>query len=389
MAASRPAPLARLRARLAAPRDPWVTLALLVAFALTAAGGSPPRAVPLHLFILGVLALVSFRWPVARLSLIALLVAGIDLRLDYARIGSDVLAVTRAAIEQMLAGGDPYGVGYAVSTPPGAPFPYGPLALLWYPPPVPAPVIELAVAVAILAVLALRGRLLGLAIYATAPVLVLTATDGSNDTSLGLLLLIALVLAQRWPRAGAFGLGLAIAFKPTALAWAAPMVGFAGWTGLVALLAGAGLFWVPALIAWAPAAIADSIARANSIHGTPYYSLGVVLQRLGINPSPLVLDVLRFGAAALLSVLALLRVRSPQAVIGWGAAIFLLTLFGGVWSTFAYFAAVGPIVCWQLDGWLGRADSRIRWPGDPVGRLAARLDERWPGLESVAQRRST
>ncbi|HEY7599898.1 MAG TPA: hypothetical protein VH741_08225 [Candidatus Limnocylindrales bacterium] len=388
MAASRPAPLARLLTRVAGPPDPWASLALIVAFALIAATGSPPRAVPLQLFIIGALALASFRWPVGPLAVIALLAAGYDLRLDFARAGSDVLAVTRAAIDVMLAGGNPYGVGYPVSTPPGAPFPYGPLALLWYLPAVSAQLIETTVGMAILLLLALRGRLLGLAIYATAPVLVATATDGSNDTSLGLLLLVALVLTERWPRAGAFALGLAIAFKPTALAWAAPMIGFAGWTGLLALAIGAGVLWLPALVAWGPAAIADSIVRANAVHVTPYYSLAHALQRYGINPPAAVLDVVRFGVAGTLAAISLLRVRSPQAVIGWGTAIFLVGMFGGFWSTFAYFAAVGPIVCWHLDGWLGRADSRVRLPADPVGRLGRWLDGRWSRLESSPQRRT-
>ena len=39
---------------------------------------------------------------------------------------------TSAAIQVMLNGGDPYGLGYAVSRPAGAAFPYGPVALLWY-----------------------------------------------------------------------------------------------------------------------------------------------------------------------------------------------------------------------------------------------------------------
>ena len=37
-----------------------------------------------------------------------------------------------AAIRTMLAGASPYGIGYPESIPPGAPFAYGPIALLWY-----------------------------------------------------------------------------------------------------------------------------------------------------------------------------------------------------------------------------------------------------------------
>lgn len=390
MAAGRPTTGERLRALIPAARpDRWVTLSLLIAFALIAAAGSPPRAVHVQLIVVGVLLFLSFRWPFARLAVIALVVAGIDLRIGYARTGSDVLLVTGAAIDTFLAGGNPYGIGYSVSTPPGAPFPYGPLALLWYLPPIPAQVIETGVSFVILALLAIRGRLLGLAIYATAPVLVVTATDGSNDTSLGLLLLAALVLAERLPRAGALVLGLAIAFKPTALAWALPMIGWAGWTGALALAVGAGMLWLPALIAWGPAAIIESISRANSMHTSSYYSLAHALGRYGIVPPPLALTVFRFGVAGLLGLLALWRVRSADAVIGWGAAIFLVAMFGGLWSTFAYFAALGPIVAWRIDRWAGGEGSRVRWPADPLGRLSGWLDSRWPPLESAAQRRTT
>lgn len=390
MADSRPNRLRRTWARLPRPAarpEPWLTLSLLVGFVLTAAAGSPPPAVPLQLIVLGALLFISFRWPVGRLAVLALVVAGIQLRLGYAHAGSDVLVVTGAAIDTVLAGGNPYGIGYEVSRPPGAPFPYGPLALLWYMPPIPAQVIETGVSIALLVLLALRGRLLGLAVYATAPVLVVTAVDGSNDTSLGLLLLVGLVVAERMPRTGAFLLGLAIAFKPTALAWALPMIGWAGWSGALALAVGAGLFWLPALVAWGPTAIADSIIRANTIHNATYYSLGHVLARFGVEVPRALLDIGRLAAAGGLALLALWRVRSADAVIGWGAAIFLVALFGGFWSTFAYFAALAPVVAWKLDGWLGRDDARVRWPGDPIGWLAARLNDRWPPLESGAERR--
>jgi hypothetical protein len=62
-----------------------------------------------------------------------LLLAGIALRILHAdEFGSDVLAVTRSAIRYVSMGENPYGHGYLDSRPPGAPFAYGPLALLWY-----------------------------------------------------------------------------------------------------------------------------------------------------------------------------------------------------------------------------------------------------------------
>ena len=60
---------------------------------------------------------------------------GVGLALRAAAVGggwSDVMLVIDAAIRTMLEGGTPYGIGYQESIPPGAPFAYGPIALLWY-----------------------------------------------------------------------------------------------------------------------------------------------------------------------------------------------------------------------------------------------------------------
>jgi hypothetical protein len=120
----------------------------------------PPRDLSLHIIVLGALLLLSLRFNVGLAALIALFVAGIDLRLAYIGVGwTDVAEVTRAAIAHALAGGNPYGIGYAVSDPPGAPFAYGPLVLLWYLPFDDPARLDLLISCAILGVLALRGRL--------------------------------------------------------------------------------------------------------------------------------------------------------------------------------------------------------------------------------------
>jgi hypothetical protein len=318
----------------------------------------------------------------APLAALALLAAGLDLRVAYFGTGSsDVLLVTRAAIEQVLAGGSPYGVGFEVTVPPGGSYPYGPLPLLWYLPTLAEPrIMELAVAGLILALLTLRGHLLGLAVYACAPILIGLTSDGSNDTSAGLLLLGAMALLPRLPRAGALVLGLAIAFKPHALAWVPPLVVWAGWPVILPLAVGAGLFWVPALIAWGPGAVLESIRLSDRIHGTPYYSLGHALQRLGTAVPADLLNLFRFVAGGLTALVVMLRVRSADGVIIGGTLIFLVTLYSGFWSTFAYFAAIAPFICWHLDRWLGQSERRVHWPNDPVGSLTAALDRRWPVL---------
>jgi hypothetical protein len=367
----------------AGPPDRWVSLGLFVAILLLSPSSTRQSAVSMHLILLGGTLALSFRWRVAPLALIALLFAGIDLRLTLVDTSySDVAVVTRAAIERVLDGGNPYGVGYAVSQPSGSPFAYGPLALLWYSPWHDPGDIDLVLSIGILAVLIVRGHLLGAAIYASAPVLLIIAGDGSNDTSAGLLILIALVAVPRAPRAAAALLGLAVAFKPYAVAWALPLLAWAGASTALPLLVGASLFWLPALAAWGPAAIAGSFVRSQHVEVDPWYSLGEALTRYGSPVPREVLDVLRYVVGAVAAVAVSLAVRSPRGVILGGIVIFLATMYTGYWSTFAYFSAVAPVICWFIDDWLGEARRRIPWPGDPVGALTAAVDRRWPATET-------
>lgn len=345
---------------------------------------SNPVDAGLHLLTIGVLFALSLKFDVGPLAVAALVIAGIDLRIEAIGQGfSDVSVVVQAAIQQFLAGGNPYGIGYAVSNPPGAPFAYGPLALLWYMPTEPR-IIEMSVSFLILGLLALRGRPMGLAIYATMPILVGLVSDGSNDTSAGLLLLAGLVVMDRLPRAGAFVLGLAVAFKPYALAWAPPMAVWLGASTLLPLLVGAGIFWLPALLVWGPGSILRSFQLADAIHTGPYWSLGRILDRFG-GASPGFLGMFRFVAGGLTALAVLPFARSHRAVVVGGTLIFLATLFSGYWSTFAYLAAIAPVCCWYLDDWLGPSETRIAWPADPYGRLTAAIDSRWPPRELVGR----
>lgn len=338
-----------------------------------------PRDAGLNIAVIGVVLALSLRFDVRPMALVALFVAGIDLRIESIGSGfSDVGVVVRAAIDLALGGGNPYGVGYAVSSPPGAPFAYGPLALLWYLPAAEPWVMELVVSILVLALLTLRGGPMGVAIYASMPILAGLASDGSNDTSAGLLLLVGLVLLERVPLAGAFVLGLAIAFKPYALAWLPPLFMWAGIGALVAAFAGAALFWLPALIAWGPGAILRSFQLAESVHAAPYYSLSVVLQRF-VGPVPAdLMSIFRLVAGGVTTVAVLPFARSHAAVVVGGTLIYLVTLFSGYWSTFAYFAAIAPVLCWYLDDWLGPEGGRVSWPVPAMDRALAEIEKRWP-----------
>jgi hypothetical protein len=353
-------------------------LGLFTAVLLLLRTGSPSPLVILCLIGVTCLLMAALRWRLGWIAVIVLLVAGLALRAALSTTGSDVLTVTRAALELALAGGNPYGHGYLESRPPGAPFAYGPLALLWYLPVRTDPVrIELIVSFLLLGLFAARGRVLGLAVYAMLPALISTASDGSNDTSAGLLILIALLLAPRSPWIGGLALAFASAFKLYALAWVPPLLVYGGLASLLPFLAGMLLTWGPAALLWDPKNILKSLQDAEGIHNNAYYSLALALTDW-FQPPKAALDVLRFGAGGVLAASSWIFVRSSRSFIVVGVAVFLVTLFLGWWSTYAYFAAIAPVICWHLDDWLGLP--RVVWPTDPVGRLTSLVDRHWPVL---------
>lgn len=369
------------------PTRAWPTwLALLVAAALLTWTGTPPTMVVACLLVVVATLLVSLRFAIDPVAILVLMCAGLALRAAAVGGGwSDVMLVTDAAMRTMLAGGSPYGIGYPESVPPGAPFAYGPIALLWYLPALGGPGrMETLLTMLVVVVLAIRGRPLGLCLYATLPPLLVTATDGSNDTSAGMLILAALLVAQRAPIAGAGLLALAAAFKPYALAWLLPLLAYAGVVGpLLAFLVGSVVVWGWAVLAWGPRPIVDSLAQAEGVHAVPYYSLAWVAQDLWRMPEA-TWSTLRYGLGLLVAAIGFLEVRTARSFVVTGCAIFVVTLYAGWWSTFAYLAALAPVICWHLDDWLDLGDLRVRWPGDPVGRISSWVDARWPILRPWA-----
>ena len=335
--------------------DP-VRLALVVAGLLALnLGGRPTVPMLLLLIVLAILVAASARWNVRIATLIVLLVGGIAVRTVVVdREGSDVLQVTAAAIDRVLAGANPYGVGYVESTPDGSPFPYGPVALLWYLPLADYPdVIELLASFAVVVILAVQGRLVGLAAYATMPILVATAVDGSNDTSLGLLLLAAFMVAQRWPGLGAVVLAAAVAFKLSALAFVPAFLAWGGVRVAAAFAAASVVCWAPVIGRWGIDAFLRSAQMAEDTHRVAtIWSLGSVVRDL-TGTRVEILDQLRYVLGGIVAVVTLPLRRSLDGVILAGAAVYLVTLFAGNWATFAYFAGLAPLVCWRLDDWLG------------------------------------
>jgi len=359
--------------------DRPVWLALVVALVLLITTGSRPGGETIAaLVVVGVALAIAVRWSVAPVAIGALLVVGIGLRAGIQiHYGSDVIDVVAAAIRHVEFGNNPYGIGYDQSRPPGAPYADGPLALLWY-----APLqndgweMELLMACVVLTLLAMRGKLLGLAFYAVGPTLVAIAGDGSNDTSAGVLLLAALVVGERHRKTGGALLAVAAAFKPYAAAWAPALFLFGGWEVAATFVASSVLLWSPVIFVWGIPSFLRSLDLADKAHGVTYWSLGElyesVFHRGAIRD---VFNQLRIvlGIATAILTLPWAR-RSFSGVILAGTLVYLVTLYAGFWSTYAYFAAIGPILAWKIDGWLGiPTRPLVELPDDlePVRNVAA------------------
>ena len=348
-----------------------VRLALLVGLLLVVQPGGPTSVALLVMVVLLATLVASLAWRLESVAVVVLVGAGLALRIALKdQVGSDVFLVTQAAIERVLGGANPYGVGYAVSVPPGAPFPYGPLALAWYLPFASQPrLLELLVAGAILIALALRGRILGLAVYATAPVLVSLTSDGSNDTSAGLFILVALAAAARRPLLGGVLLAIAAAFKPYALAWAPGLLWWGGSAAIAGFVVASAVAWLPVLLVWGPGSFFTSVRMADAVHAAPYYSFGAIWEGMLKQPAPAeLLDRVKVGLGALTAGIGLRFATSIDRVTVVGILVFLVTLYAGYWATFAYLAAIAPIVCWRLDDWFGLGTR----PLVDVDRLATR-----------------
>ena len=308
--------------------------------------------------LMAVMLLVCARWQLRWLPVIVVIVCGVMLRWSVSnQEASDVSDVTRAAIMDMTAGINPYGIGYVVSRPPGASFPYGPVDLFWYLPFLQDPTqLEMLVTFVLLGFFGFRaaaGRPIGLVVFALAPPLVLASQDGSNDTSAGLFILIALALAVKRPALGGAVLAVAVAFKPYALAWLPPLILWAGFPVIFGFAIASFVAWSPVLFVWGPASYLRSLAMAQQTHlRDAYWSLASVWDGIDPGTAPRALETIRYFLSGAVAVLGGLRVRSIDGVIVVGAVAFMIAQFGGYFGSYVYVAAVAPVICYRVDDWL-------------------------------------
>lgn len=278
-----------------------------------------------------------------RLAALMLVLGGLILRLAVAHFWqADPIAVTVAAGQAALNGFNPYGHGFGASVPPGAPFPYGPLALLWD---LPGQVVEFAASVATMILFVWTGSWVTLGFYAADSFAVHSATQGVNDLSPGLLLAVGFLLLRRrplfGPLLGGVILAVAAAIKPYIFAWFPAAVGYAGLPAFVGLAGASAVLWSP-LFDWGLGTYLKSVAMARAIHLIPNAWNVPELRILGL---PLAL--------------AGFLVRRWEMAILSGTAVFYVVLFFDRWASQGYWLAVIPIAGIALEAWLTRRAARL------------------------------
>lgn len=281
---------------------------------------------------------------------LAIALGGFWLRMAFTALPetADQLIVGRAALDTVLTGGNPFGIGYAESQPPGAPYVYGPLALLTSALRAPG---EALAAAGTMAVLALTRSFLTLGIFGGFVFVVQLGSSGINDLVPGFLLIAGLVSLEHHRVSGATLLALAAAVKPYCLAWFPAAMGYGGVTAAVALLGVTGVLWSP-LLAWGPASFLRSVEMAAAVHPVPENSLNM--------------PVLRILAAPI--ALAALLVRRWFVAVLSGAAIFLVVLFLDRWASYGYWLVVLPILGMLAERWLRDrtlGSTPLRPPSEP------------------------
>jgi hypothetical protein len=141
-----------------------------------------------------------------------------------------------------------------------------------------------------------------------------------------------------------------------------------------------------AVLLLGPGYVLPGVQLTDINKNSPYSSRAHALQYLRQNTDRNLMTAAAYLWGGLTALATLFLVRSHRGVVVGGVLVFLVTLYSGWWSTAAYLLAIGPVLCWYVDVWLGPvgdgedADdpTRVRWPGDPIGRFTAAVNQRFP-----------
>lgn len=387
------------------PQNTWAVAALIIGLFWTigAANYAHPQPTVIVLFlaslVLGALLLAGYRlapWAVL------LYTVSIGITDRFARVpfnGSDVVGVTLEAIHVLTHGGNPYAHHYVETRPPGSPFPYLPGEIAWYGlfQRITGQMvgvdkwagIGIVLLLAALALGAGPGRAaLGTVIYATFEPAILRSLDGSNDTSLAFLILLAVVLLVAYRRshltvlfyAAAVAFSWALLFK--AFAWLVyPFVvtylrgNGDSWRRYAATSLGMTVLVCLPFVVTAPRGFVRNVVAGLSFHrqafGLDIWAalLSSPIQRVGVGLAPVLVVV------ALLLIAAVV-LRFPASDLGGaifqGCGVMLVALLLARYATSSYYTFVSALLAAGLILWRsGRGDVyRARLDGVKVMRPA-------------------
>ncbi len=275
---------------------------------------------------------------------LAMAAGGAWLRIIYAGYPetSDQLIVVWAALEHVLQGGSPYGVGFAESVPPGSPFVYGPLALLTGPLGVWG---EVAAATGTMLLLVWTRSWLTLAAYAGYHVAIQMGVSGINDQIPAFLLLAGLLALERRRVLGGVLIAVAAAVKPHVLAWFPAAMGYGGVATAAALLATLAVLWSPLLV-WGPLAFVRSTQMATELHAGRPPENAMNMPALRVLAAPVAL--------------ASFFVRRWWLVVVSGSIIFMIVLFFDRWASYGYWLVVLPPLGMLIERWWRERQAAVR-----------------------------
>jgi hypothetical protein len=318
--------------------------------------------------------------------------------------GSDVLDATVEAIGVLLGGASPYAHHYLLTRPPGQPMPYPPAAILLH---VPGYVLGgrfgvyldeasfVGVVFAILGGLASRVSwtlgLPALAVYATLGNMVYTSADGSNDTSTGAVLLLAVVAAAwawhgDWDRRrvlwAGLAAGLALATKQTTV-FVVLLLAVAIWqmagrrVALRYAAAGAAVLFaisVPFLLL-GPVEYLRGLVAFAGVHQDVYgWNIWIFVRSLGLpvlDPEPAAIVNIALTLLALVFALGH-RMSSIVVAVFFGTLVTLVLFVTARWSSFSYFAITTPLILALplLAAWTARGPAPVPAPAETHGPAA-------------------
>jgi hypothetical protein len=308
--------------------------------------------------------------------------------------GSDVIGVTVEAIHVVTIGGNPYAHTYHQTRPQGSPFPYLPGEIAWYGllQRLTGHVVGVDKWAGIGIVLLLAGlafaagpgpAALATVLYATFQPAILRSLDGSNDTSLGFLILLAVVLLAAH---GRFRLPVLFYLSAAFFGWALLFKAFAwliypfvvnhlrhsghAWQRYATVGLGMTILVCLPFAATAPTGFVRNVVAGLSFHRRPFgldiwAALGHrSVERIGIQMAPVLVVV-----AVLL--LAAIFLRFPAISLGTallqGCGVVLVALLFARYATSSYYTFVCAILAAALPLSIG---GRARFPRSPYGSAA-------------------